>query len=340
MGMLLLLFCAQLALSLPAQAQATANNCSTYQLPASLNLISHINSNSQNGEVINGSRQFATLVVNCSAKFDDGGDGNVCNGTTGWAFISDEGAVYDTAIPYTYRFPGFPPGIGYQALDQHGNPIPIVQSSHDRHDTGVRIRQGYQEIPLAFQLVKLDDSIPSESDFQFRFKVVCNGNEYANRDVNHSRIYVNAHVTSVAQTCRLENPDIQITLPTISSSQLGSAGDTGGGTHFAMKLDCMKNVTAKVFFSDVNYLPNGGSILMPSISTTAGGVAVQMRHAGEPVMLVPGGAATSSGTFIDVKTTDSSEHISVPLEAEYIQSGSTVTAGLVEAQAMVTISYE
>ena len=337
--MLTFLVSSQLTLSTPAQASANSDNCYTSQLPQTIGINSVISENADIGQVIQDSEKSGIATVNCSAYYDDY-DGRYCDYTKGWALVSDTGAVYNTGIPNTYRFPGFPAGIGYQALDLNGNPIPIVPNVHDRHDTGVAIRQGSQQIPLSIRLVKLDDSIPPVSDFNFTFRVMCEGNEYANRDTAHSRIYVYAHVVSVAQTCKLENPDIQVTLPTISSGQFSSVGDTGGSTLFALKLNCMEDAAAKVFFSDINDLPNGSSILAPGVNTTAGGISFQMRHAGEPVMLVPGGAASSSGTFINVNAVGGSEHISIPLVAEYIQSGSSVTAGKLEAQAMVTIAYD
>lgn len=338
-GMLLILVCAQLVFPSVGMAyQDRTDNCRSSQLPATLNLQANINSSASVGEEIPGSRQSATLGINCNGHYDD--DRNYCTSTKGWAFIPDGEQPSNTSIPNTYRFSTFPPGIGYQALDLSGSPMPLAGPEHDRHDTKVHIQQGYQQVPLAFRLIKLDDSMPPTSDFRFQFRVACEGTEYANIDGANSRIYVDAHLTTVTQTCELENPDIHVTLPTISSSQFVSVGDTGGGTLFALKLNCMADARAKVFFSDVNDLPNGSSILAPGGNTTADGISFQMRHSGEPVMLVPGGAATSSGTFIDVSALDGNQHISIPLEAEYIQSGSTVTAGLVEAQAMVTISYE
>lgn len=335
-GMLFALVCAQL--TLPPATMATTNNCRSSQLPASLNLQANINGNAMVGEEIPGSRQSATLGISCNGHYDD--DRNYCTTTQGWAFIPEGGLPSNTSIPNTYRFSTFPPGVGYQALDLNGNPMPLVGDNHDRHDTRVHIQQGYQQVPLAFRLVKLDGSTPLTSDFRFQFRVACEGNEYANIDIDQSKIYVNAHLTTVTQTCELENSDIQVTLPTISSGQFSSVGDTGGSTLFALKLNCMEDARAKVFFSDVNDLPNGSSILAPGVNTTAGGISFQMRHAGEPVMLVPGGAANSSGTFINVNAVDGSEHVLIPLEAEYIQSGNSVTAGKLEAQAMVTIAYD
>lgn len=325
-------------LVLPSITLAESGHCTSTQLPASMSLQANVTSHTAEGEEIQGSRQSAALGITCNPHWDD--ERNHCTNSKGWAFIPDGEHPASTSIPNTYRFSTFPPGVGYQALDINGNPMPLVGERHDRHDTQVHPRDGYQQVPLAFRLIKLDDSTPQSSDFQFRFRVACENTEYANIDGPGSKIYVDAHLTTVTQTCELENPDIQVTLPTISSGQFGSVGDTGGGTLFALKLNCMADARAKVFFSDVNDLPNGSSLLAPGVNTTADGISFQMRHAGEPVMLVPGGAATSSGTFIDVSALDGNQHLSIPLEAEYIQSGSTVTAGLVEAQAMVTISYE
>lgn len=334
--MLLIVICVQLAL--PPLALAKTGHCTSTQLPASMNLQANITSNTVAGDEIQGSRQSATLGITCNPHWDD--ERNYCTNSKGWAFIPDGGHPVSTSVPNTYRFSTFPPGVGYQALDLNGNPMPLVGENHDRHDTKVHPRDGYQQVPLAFRLIKLGDSIPQSSDFKFQFRVACENNEYANIDSPGSKIYINAHLTTVTQTCKLENPDIQVTLPTIGGGQFSSVGDTGGSTLFALKLNCMADAAAKVFFSDINDLPNGSSILAPSVNTTAGGISFQMRHAGDPVMLVPGGTASSSGTFINVSAADGSEHISIPLEAEYIQSGSSVTAGKLEAQAMVTIAYD
>lgn len=338
--MLIFLFSVQLIMAIPAQATSpNSDNCSTSQLPKTIGINAILSENADTGQVLHNSEKSGTVTVSCNAYYDDY-DGRYCNYTSGWALVSDVGAVYNTNIPNTYRFANFPPGIGYQALDLHGNPIPVIPSLHDRHDTGVAIRQGGQQIPLSIRLVKLDDSIPPVSDFNFTFKVMCEGNEYANRDVAHSRIYVYAHVTSVAQTCELETPDILVNLPAIERQKLRAVGDTTGNTTFNLNMNCTRDASAKVFFSDANNLPNVSDTLTPSADTTTSGVSFRMLHEGRPVMLVPGGVMGASGTFIDVASSIDNQYISIPLEAEYIQTDRTVEAGKVSAQAMVTIGYE
>jgi len=328
LAMLLALFAAPVA-------HASNGNCTSAQLPWRGAIVNNVQRSQAPGTPVNGTDISNAVTIDCGANWSVG-EGLLCQGQPNWIIRTVTGSV-ESAFPGVYTYGGMPAGIGYQLLDDAGQPLPMVQTYF--HDAGVPIRTGNQTIPIHLRLVKLDDSVAAGS-FNLRFSILCQGNEHANATSSGSTVTLTVTTTILTPTCNLTNPDVQITLPTVPAGSFHGAGDTAGSATAALNFQCDPNADAKVNFTDAATLGNDGSVLTPLAGSTATGVGVQLSADGSVVELSPHRQFGVGATEIALKNAGAGTLIQeVPISARYVQTGASVTAGSVQARALVNIAY-
>ncbi|GGA12750.1 fimbrial protein [Dyella caseinilytica] len=139
-------------------------------------------------------------------------------------------------------------------------------------------------------------------------------------------------VTFVTSSCSVNTNPINVTLPTISTTALGSVGATAGTTPFAIGLTCTGAAGMSVSVT-MNY--NGSAsgiqgVLLPTSGSTSGiGIQV-LDQANTPITF---GTAEAEGTTPVGQMT-------IPYSARYYQTAATITPGTLAASATFTLTYQ
>jgi type 1 fimbria pilin len=139
-------------------------------------------------------------------------------------------------------------------------------------------------------------------------------------------------VTFVASSCSVTTNPISVTLPTVSTTALGSVGATAGSTAFNIGLTCTGASGMSVSVT-MNY--NGTAsgvqgVLLPT-SGSSSGIGVQI--------LDQNNTAVTFGTAMAEGTTTVGQ-MNIPYTARYYQTASTITAGTLAASATFTLTYQ
>ncbi len=133
--------------------------------------------------------------------------------------------------------------------------------------------------------------------------------------------------------------DASVTLPTVGTNQLTTAGETAGRTNFNMSLtNCVGTLqTASAFFI-------GGASVDPvtgrlrNVNGTATQVGYQLRDDSSPtqdVIQIGNGSQFANSTYVDV----SSGSAILPYAVEYYADGTT-TAGTVVSNVTYLLQYK
>lgn len=139
-------------------------------------------------------------------------------------------------------------------------------------------------------------------------------------------------VTFVTSSCSVTTNPINVTLPTISTTALGSVGATTGTTAFAIGLTCTGAAGMSVSVT-MNYNGTASGIqgVLTPTSGSSSGIGVQvLDQTNTPVTF---GTAEAEGT-----TTVG--QMNIPYYARYYQTASTITPGTLAASATFTLTYQ
>ena len=140
-------------------------------------------------------------------------------------------------------------------------------------------------------------------------------------------------ITTVA--CAVKNTNIQVNMNPANATDFRKSGGTAGKTDFQIDLDCDAstnvNVTIDPGAAGAENSTTGILKLDTSAGQTASGVGLQILSKGVPVQF---------GRMMRIGTTSSDGNYSVPLQAQYIQTGSSITAGQANATATFTMTYQ
>lgn len=314
---------------------ADYRNCTSNEMPLTVNLMGNAASTLPMGDFIPGSVKNGTVNINCDAAYSN--NGSVCEGGS-WALSPVTGSIIPTTTFGVYSYPGMPSGVGYAFIDSSGQPLPL--DSYNRHSTGVPIKVGDQSIPLNFQLRRIDGTLEA-GGVSIQMYLSCNGTEWANQSATQSTVTINATFTVVQQTCSAK--DLTIVLPDVVRSDFRGVGSEAGSASTAnLEFDCGELVKAHVSISDNLQLDNASNILT---NTTGDGyarnVGVRLLKDGNPVELAAHRMFTSDVTTFALQNPEQSQRtLSIPLSAVYAQKGVPVTPGQVHAQAIVNIAYD
>lgn len=136
--------------------------------------------------------------------------------------------------------------------------------------------------------------------------------------------------TFVAPACTVTTKSITVTLPTVSSANFAGLGSVAGTTPFAIGLTCSSGTTLRIQLDSPASVAGKPGVIAPS-SGGAKGVGVQL--------LDGTGTAVNFGSAQTVGATPNG-NLSVNYFARYYQTGTPVVAGLVQASATFTLSYQ
>jgi type 1 fimbria pilin len=139
-------------------------------------------------------------------------------------------------------------------------------------------------------------------------------------------------VTFVGSSCSVNTNPINVTLPTVSTTALGSVGSTAGATPFAIGLTCTGAAGMSVSVT-MNYNGTASGIqgVLSPTSGSSSGIGVQvLDQTSTPVTF---GTAEAEGTTPVGQMT-------IPYYARYYQTKATITAGTLAASATFTLTYQ
>lgn len=319
----------------PAMA-GTTDNCTSAQLPLNGVLNTEVTRTLPVGSEIPGSDSMTVVNINCNANWSS--DKAYCVGGGGWSVNPTGDQIpMETNIPGVYTYAGFPSGMGYQLLNGSGDVLPLDSTS--RHNTGVMIRTGDQSIPLDFRMVKISNALTSVNT-TISFYLSCNGTEWGNVDRSGSIITMSVNSTAITQTCQMINADTLVQLPKVARSAFKGVGSSAGATPFTLDFQCDAGADARFNITDVTQENNASDALGLLGDSTASGLGVRLLHEGSTVHLASSHMFDQGESdFPLLNLEDNETTISVPFAAEYLQTQDSVTAGTVQAQAVVTIDY-
>lgn len=148
--------------------------------------------------------------------------------------------------------------------------------------------------------------------------------------------YTIASGTVQTVACSVTNPNITVNMGTAKNTDFRGTGSTSGNTDFAIALNCDASTNINMTLTagsagaadstqGVLNLDNAGA------ADNATGVGVQVLYNSRPVSL---------GTRINVARTTANGTYSIPLQARYYQTLSTITPGKADANATFTMTYQ
>ncbi|HEX7340583.1 MAG TPA: fimbrial protein [Rhodanobacteraceae bacterium] len=266
-----------------------------------------------------------------------------CDRSTANPIISPN-ATYEN--DYTYYSTA--PGVAYQIL-RSGNPPDTSPIGKGQVITFSNT--------TAFQLVSTG-VLPSSGTVipagtvlgQWQIASICTGNPNTNRQGDRLEscgtsatnytfiIFESGGVTFTAHTCKVTtgSQNIQVPLPSIPVTALGSTGATAGATSFQIHLDdCYNGLTVSAEIDTNAPFTGATGVITPTAGTNfAQNVGVQLL-AGNGTTPVTFGTPFNVGT-----TSGNNSQFTFNLFARYYRTGTPITAGQVEATATYTLSYQ
>lgn len=147
-----------------------------------------------------------------------------------------------------------------------------------------------------------------------------------------------------ASTCQMSSATTQnVPLPKVGKSQFSGVGSSpNAGYNFSLTTLCNSGVKLYATMTDGVNPANTGNILTPGEGTTASGVGVQILRNDTPISFGPDSSASGNTNqwYIGTAGSGASEPFTIPLRARYIQTASDMVAGVLQARATVTFSYQ
>lgn len=315
------------------------DNCTSAQLPSTQELNARVKSNLAIGAVIPGTEAQQLFTIDCHSDWSLSHRGTSCLGGPHWAFGQAGGRlIRESSTPGVFTFSGMPDSLGYQFLDANGRPL--LLDSENRHNTGVQIKTGLQNVATSFRLVKLSNAPLNESSLLIAMLLSCNDNEWSNQNLSGSQVTMRINIEKIIETCRMVTPSVQVVLPTVSHAAFNGVGSAVGRTPFSLDFQCDADAVARARISDATVLSNASDVLTLQGGSTADGVGVRLSHQGRAVALSPNAMFNQQGSEFLLTSPGSAQTIRLPLSAEYVQTNSRIMPGTVKALAVVTLDYD
>jgi type 1 fimbria pilin len=303
--------------------------------PITIPLPSSPNAGSPIGNPVSASVRGATIYMDCGYYSTTGG-------------LSP---VYGTYNPANNIIYSPTPGVAFQ-IQRNGNPIPIYSSgsysgspitfsntsTFQLFSTGVLPSNG-NKIPAGTLLGqwKFDNLCIKNPNVQYDFF----GNPYlagcgiSANDYTIMNFY-SGGVTFTATTCTVStgSQNLVVLLPSVPASSLTSTGTTAGTTPFSINLTgCTSNRNVSATLNTNNPYASASGVIAPTTgSGYAGNVGIRLLQS-------DGATPVAFGTAFPVGTT-SGTNFTFNLYAQYYQTASAVTPGLVRATATYTLTYQ
>ncbi|MCP1373099.1 fimbrial protein [Dyella lutea] len=238
----------------------------------------------------------------------------------GWGLVNDVGVTPGTT---TNLFPSNVPGVGYRIL-QSGNYIyPYPYFSLDGSSSW------YESDAVTLEIVKTG-TIADGSTLSMGPLVSFEAGSGGSGSIYDAVINLANSLTFTAPACQVSTPNVDVTLPTVSSGAFSGVGSVTGATPFQIRLQCSSGATVRITMTTGTPVGGQTGVIAPSSGTTTG-VGVQvLSSSGNPVQFGTAAVigATPNGTM------------TVNYSARYFQTAATVGPGTLGATATFTLSYQ
>lgn len=138
-------------------------------------------------------------------------------------------------------------------------------------------------------------------------------------------------VTIIDPACSVNTTPVNVTLPTVSTSSMGTVGATAGATPFAISLSCASGATLDIQL-DYAGAASGITGVLTKVSGTSSGVGVQLVDKNLAPVTFGSAGKTQVGATPDGP-------LNIKYYARYYRTAA-ITPGTLTASATFTISYE
>jgi type 1 fimbria pilin len=250
-----------------------------------------------------------------------------CNGQgNGWGLATPSGANLPTSTDSPPTFPTGTPGVGYR-VQMNGGYINGYVNAYPNAQTRDNQATYTESGSITVELVKTGP-IATGSSLQGPLASFKAG---ATNSIVYAMINLAGSLTFAAPACQVSTTNVTVTLPTVTNQAFGGVGSIAGTTPFQIGLTCSSGAIVRITLDTATPVAGEPGVIAPS-SGSAGGVGVQVLDSSgmAPVQF---GVAQTIGATPDGA-------LSVNYFARYYQIGSTVSAGLLNATATFTLSYQ
>lgn len=146
-------------------------------------------------------------------------------------------------------------------------------------------------------------------------------------------------------TCSVTTQDVKVTLDPASTAGFHGAGSVVGSEGFNIVLSCSGgdpgvNTGVYMTMTDATNAGNRSDILSLTAASSASGVGIRVFQQGSSTPISYGADSSVIGNVNQFKVNSAgNQTLVMPFTASYVQAGSTVTSGTVEAVATFTMAY-
>jgi hypothetical protein len=158
---------------------------------------------------------------------------------------------------------------------------------------------------------------------------------------NSTKAPINFSTLTIPVTnCSINNPNIMVQLPTVTTNDINKSGQGLGLTPFALNVNCPANVDIYMALTDATNPSNTTTTLTTKTGNGfASGVALQILKEGKAISFGQGYGDGNNliSAFAKQNTQIKS---SINLAAQYIKTGAPVTAGTVQGMATIYFLYQ
>jgi len=154
----------------------------------------------------------------------------------------------------------------------------------------------------------------------------------------YNYLSVNNDTNVTVPTCSLDtaSKNQTVNLPKVNKSKFSGVGSVTGTMPFSMKLNCEAGVSVYATITDVNDLGNAGPNLTLDSTSTATGVGVQILANGSST---PSSFGSDNQFHLFKNTATTETNHTIPFQARYVQTESSISAGVVGAKATILFNY-
>lgn len=313
-------------------AFAAYGDCSG-PLPLTVNLPSvNVPASLAVGQTIPGATASFAVPLTCTV-----------NPVNDWYLALNSGrATLVSGFTDVYTTSGMTPGIGFRIRSTAGTVLePFNYGAGSAVDIGPS-QLGANVLRGTFELVKTGTPAAGSGGFTafgtVDFKEYANGANVPNSTINFNYTVLSTSIPS----CSVTTTAVAVSMPYENTSVFQAVGMTAGNASFNLSLTCDANANPSISFMDSATPTNQTNTLTLAPGSTATGVGVQILYQAAPVTFSPGTYSyTTSNTpsINSVALGTLSGTQSVPLQARYVQTDSSVTPGLIRAVATFTMNY-
>lgn len=242
-----------------------------------------------------------------------------CNGNgNGWGLVNNAGSTPSTSED---TFPIGTSGVSYRVLQksQYIRPYPYFPLAKNTSWT--------ENDAVTIELVKTGPIV----DGSFIQGSLASFKAGSDNFIIDAVINLANRLTFTAPACQVSTGDITVTLPTVTSQAFSGVNSVTGTKPFQIGLVCSSGAIVRITLDTAAPVAGMAGVIAPS-SGGAGGVGVQLLDSSGVTPVQFGVAKTIGAT--------PNGSLSVNYFARYYQIGSTVSAGLLNATATFTLSYQ